>query len=303
MRLNIPVDKIVTTTNYLEAFNGVLKQKFIGQLQKGGRWLRFDLLIFLLIKQILPSIFIQRQLESSYYQWLSEQFQAKTGRQNIKSWSVSHHTSPSKISHGSSPAFKYAWWHMESGADRQDEVSYMIKTHQIGPYHWSSTYTLTTTCASSLVDIRDPNHIRYWLFMNPYGWSSCSCPAFCLSGVACKHLWAFRRVLPQLNLLYGFIFPTTETAAKQIFSMLFPINPSLDTSVCSGPSVPPLDTSIKSLPQELQNIAKDIQPHAIELIEVLTEIEDHNNEDASDEEDQDQIIENEAQTHTFPVCG
>ncbi|HEV7736391.1 MAG TPA: hypothetical protein VGO47_03330, partial [Chlamydiales bacterium] len=124
MRLNIPVDKIVTTTNYLEAFNGVLKQKFIGQLQKGGRWLRFDLLIFLLIKQILPSIFIQRQLESSYYQWLSEQFQAKTGRQNIKSWSVSHYTSPSKISHGSSPAFKYAWWHMESGADRQDEVSY-----------------------------------------------------------------------------------------------------------------------------------------------------------------------------------
>ncbi|HEV7738442.1 MAG TPA: hypothetical protein VGO47_13870, partial [Chlamydiales bacterium] len=40
-RLNIPVNKIATTTNHLEAFNGVLKRKLIYQFQKGNHRLRF----------------------------------------------------------------------------------------------------------------------------------------------------------------------------------------------------------------------------------------------------------------------
>ena len=68
------VDHIAPTTNHLESFNGVLKRKYIRQFQKGGRRLRFDLLIFLLATHILPGIFQQCHIEKQFYDWLSSRF-------------------------------------------------------------------------------------------------------------------------------------------------------------------------------------------------------------------------------------
>ncbi|KIJ48273.1 hypothetical protein M422DRAFT_248076 [Sphaerobolus stellatus SS14] len=57
--LGVPLQHVAPTTNHLEAFNGILKRKYIRRFQKGGRRIHFDLLIFWLGTKILPGIFTQ----------------------------------------------------------------------------------------------------------------------------------------------------------------------------------------------------------------------------------------------------
>jgi hypothetical protein len=57
MILKIPVQGVLPTTNHLEAFNGLLKRKYIPQWQRSGSRLRFDFLVHVLICNILPEIF------------------------------------------------------------------------------------------------------------------------------------------------------------------------------------------------------------------------------------------------------
>lgn len=78
-RLGITVEGVIPTTNHLEAFNGVLKHKHIRRWQKGGRRVRFDMLIFLLIMHILPGIYQQRDTEREYYTWLADRFRKQSG--------------------------------------------------------------------------------------------------------------------------------------------------------------------------------------------------------------------------------
>ena len=44
--LGVGIGDVLPTTNHLESFNGVLKRKHIGQWQRSGRKLRFDVLVF-----------------------------------------------------------------------------------------------------------------------------------------------------------------------------------------------------------------------------------------------------------------
>jgi hypothetical protein len=55
--LGIPIDGVLPTTNHLERFNGVFKNKYLTQWQHSGRRLHFDVLVFHLIQHILPHIF------------------------------------------------------------------------------------------------------------------------------------------------------------------------------------------------------------------------------------------------------
>ncbi|KAJ3523870.1 hypothetical protein NM688_g8655 [Phlebia brevispora] len=57
------VNEVLPTTNHLESFNGVLKRSYLLPHQRGGRRLRLDILIHLLIFRIFPSIFKRRALE------------------------------------------------------------------------------------------------------------------------------------------------------------------------------------------------------------------------------------------------
>ncbi|KAF8521298.1 hypothetical protein JB92DRAFT_2807711 [Gautieria morchelliformis] len=77
--LKIPIEGVIPTTNHLEAFNAVLKRKYIHQWQRAGKRLRFDLFVYLLITQILPGIFTRRCLQRTYYSWLSTRFAAEAG--------------------------------------------------------------------------------------------------------------------------------------------------------------------------------------------------------------------------------
>ena len=77
--LKISIEGVIPTTNHLEVFNGVLKRKHIHRWQHAGKRLRFDLFIYLLITQILPGIFYNRNAQETYLTWLSNRFRVEAG--------------------------------------------------------------------------------------------------------------------------------------------------------------------------------------------------------------------------------
>ncbi|KAJ3776677.1 hypothetical protein FB446DRAFT_635679, partial [Lentinula raphanica] len=81
--IQIPVEGIIPTTNHLESFNAVLKRKYISQHLHSGHRLRFDLLIFLLITEILPHVYSRRRAMQEYSRWLNSRFFKEAGNQNI----------------------------------------------------------------------------------------------------------------------------------------------------------------------------------------------------------------------------
>lgn len=94
--LKIPIDGVIPTTNHLEAFNGILKNKYIHSTKHGNKRVRFDLLIFLLATRILPELYRQRTVKNSYNLWLSDRFRDHAGGlidasiPQFKSWCSSH---------------------------------------------------------------------------------------------------------------------------------------------------------------------------------------------------------------------
>ncbi|KIJ35569.1 hypothetical protein M422DRAFT_262151 [Sphaerobolus stellatus SS14] len=206
--LDIPIKDVAPTTNHLESFNGILKKKYIRGYQKGGRRIRFDLLIFLLVNRILPGIFQQRKAETQYYEWLRDRFS-----QNARGRDLDGETTG------------------------EDEIAHIVKTRRIGGIGWIGPYTMGATCASSLEDTCIVNHKRYTLYMNCYGWAACSCRAFTKYGHACKHLWALRFIISHMQTPHSFIYLQSEEQARQIYSTLF-IPPTMDIGSIS-PNNPP----------------------------------------------------------------
>ena len=70
--LKIPIEGVLPTTNHLESFNSVLKQKHIPRWQCSGSCLCFDFLIQILINNILPDIFATHISIKAYQAWFME---------------------------------------------------------------------------------------------------------------------------------------------------------------------------------------------------------------------------------------
>ncbi|KAK4694221.1 hypothetical protein P7C70_g8773, partial [Phenoliferia sp. Uapishka_3] len=64
--LDIPISDVANTSNHLECLNGLLKNKYLNRYKRGGRRIRLDLLVYLLIHKILPSLFGERQKQRTY---------------------------------------------------------------------------------------------------------------------------------------------------------------------------------------------------------------------------------------------
>ncbi len=71
VRIGIPVESIIPTTNHLESFNFVLKYKFINPNKHSGHRLRFDIFIHLLVKEIVPEVYYRRFIQSQYVNWFA----------------------------------------------------------------------------------------------------------------------------------------------------------------------------------------------------------------------------------------
>ncbi|EIM80782.1 uncharacterized protein STEHIDRAFT_115633 [Stereum hirsutum FP-91666 SS1] len=180
-RLGVPVDGILPTTNHLESFNGVLKNDDLPELQRAGRRLRFDVLIFYLITKILPRIFAQLRVDRHYLEWRRKRFTLATGGATI----------PDHNTH--LPATPFAWF----SDDERREADAVIISHsrRLCPIPSNMPYELWATCATSSADVTSSGYPRYWLSMHASGAATCSCPDWLQRGGACKHLRAFRLVI------------------------------------------------------------------------------------------------------------
>lgn len=223
--LEIPLEGVIPTTNHLEAFNGVLKHKYIHQYQKNGRRIRFDLLIMLLITRILPCIYTQRSIEREYYDWLSVRFGSQLQTRELIEVKKSK-----KITNSDNPALRreYAitWWSPDSQVHYHAIAQAIISHQRISDFKWIDSQTIEATCASSLANTSSQDHMRYSMSLNCYGLAACSCPFNSMGNGACKHLWAFRYILPTLSSTVSFYFPLTEKAALEIHQLFFPSHTS-----------------------------------------------------------------------------
>lgn len=65
-RLNIPVEKVVRTTNHLESFNSRLKRKYFAAYQNSGRLPRIDVWVLVLVQTVIPQILEERQAQQTH---------------------------------------------------------------------------------------------------------------------------------------------------------------------------------------------------------------------------------------------
>lgn len=209
--LGINIEGVLPTTNHLESFNGVLKRKHLGQWQRGGRKLRFDVLIHRLVLQILPFIYGQYRVLNSFYSWKSERFQHAAGGVMIPSQSPRKRTTQQNLP-------PLTWYQADSRRDgfAQD----FVKLNRVASIQSGRKYELWGTCAATGANIRDPVHPRYWMTVHPSGSATCTCMDWLTRGGACKHLRAFRLLIEawsrQGHLAVQYYFPRSREEALHI---------------------------------------------------------------------------------------
>ncbi|KAI0324238.1 hypothetical protein GY45DRAFT_1340931 [Cubamyces sp. BRFM 1775] len=181
--MKIPLEKVVTTSNHLESFNGKLKKAHIPQWQHSGRRLRFDILIYHLVADIVPRIFARHCVTSAYEHWKTERFRAATGGADLHA--MAGRVEASARSHTGMPAaglIPRAWYPSDPRRDLHAQTLYDHR--HLTPIEASCPYEL---------------------------WVTCKC------GAACKHLCTFRLLIEGGSaaglLEHRFLFPLTEAEA------------------------------------------------------------------------------------------
>ncbi|TFK18133.1 hypothetical protein FA15DRAFT_731220 [Coprinopsis marcescibilis] len=215
LRLKIPVDGVLPTTNHLESFNALLKRKLLTWWLHSGYRLRFDTLISLLIWKILPSVYAHHFAHKEYTQWLTLQFQQHAGGKDLYQ---AHKDAIHKRAEQSNS--RYCWWandqHRNDGALAILQQGRLISvTQELGFYR---AECLPSGNISS-------NIIRnYQLVINQNGISTCTCPNFSNQHHACKHLRALRCAISSYTQQgyehEGFYFPATYEEVEAVLKSL-----------------------------------------------------------------------------------
>jgi hypothetical protein len=233
----------------LESFNGILKHKYIARWQRGGKRVRFNFLILLLVTQIILSIFQQRAAKIAYKNWLSQRFKSNAAGIDL----TEPHMTETIHSESSSQRTPVAWWPEVFAKKYKDEAEYIYKNGRITRIYWLDGYTLAGQISSSSADIQQPDHLQYTVNISLLGWATCQCQSFQKGGRACKHLHALRLLIPSLNCPYSFRYPTTELEATKIHKSLFCAQPVL-------PPLPPMNSDILKLKHVSEVIEQVVEP-------------------------------------------
>lgn len=201
MKMGVPIDKVLTTTNHIESLNSSLKGKHITQWQHSGHRLRFDVLLYHLTVHILPRIYARHRMLAGYAAWKSERFKlAPSGR--------CASTKPS------SKPYPRAWYAPDQKRDAEAEI--ILKLVKLDLISSKREYEYWATCKSS------DGHTSYSLTLHPTGAATCTCPDWQFRGGACKHLRAFRSVaetwIAECLVDVPFCFPKTAEEAAAIES-------------------------------------------------------------------------------------
>ena len=200
----IPVDGVLTMTNHLESFNGLLKKTHLEDWRKSGWQLHIDTFVNFLIMSICPKIFCRLSMEASYKIWLKERFPQV-------------HTTQVNPPAGAKKTLdiKCAYWQDQT---RDKEAKQIIKNHRITVTSFSTTQFIGS-CAALAADITVVDHPCYSLLINVNGFSTCTCLDFITTNIACKHLQAMSMILSgwaQSRFIHPIYYPSTKCEADPL---------------------------------------------------------------------------------------
>ncbi|KAJ7787599.1 hypothetical protein B0H14DRAFT_3579540 [Mycena olivaceomarginata] len=225
--LNVAVEGVLPTTNHLESFNGLLKNKYLPQWQRSGTRLRIDFLILILITKILPEIFALRRTLSDYKQWLRIRFPNGPGSGlDLARGKSSRRVQPSD------GEGNLCWWPLDP--NRQSEADAIVRLGRIYDIRQKTNlHQYEATCITSRGSLNDPNHLRYSNHIHRDGYAACTCRDFTSRGAACKHLRSLRLVLDHWvsrGLIGPFYYPPSVEAARNVRSFASTSSAPLPTS-------------------------------------------------------------------------
>lgn len=215
--MGVPVETIIRTSNHLESFNGKLKGAEIPQWQHSGRCLRFDVLTYHLVIDIVPRIFVRHRIANAYSEWKTERFCSAAGGADLRSVSTNGTSGAQGAPRGTSSAtgggFVARTWYADD-ARRDQAARTLFAENHLHPIPAGCAYELWATCRSS----EDASR-HYSLTVHPSGAATCTCLDWRQRGGACKHLRAFRILLDEWSrcgqLSHRFLFPLTEAEAVE----------------------------------------------------------------------------------------
>ncbi|KAL0568041.1 hypothetical protein V5O48_013952 [Marasmius crinis-equi] len=179
--LKIKIEKVASTTNHLESFNGILKRKHLARWFHSGHRLRFDFLILLLCNQILPGIYNRRTVQDQHTSWLSERFKPHAGGKDL----VDVRRNKELVQKSGAGI---CWW--ASDETRDQRANAIVSLRQITCQVGNNPDSFLGKALSS-----KSNELVYSLSLYRDGRGSCSCLDFQENGGACKHLRAMRIVV------------------------------------------------------------------------------------------------------------
>ncbi|EPQ51420.1 hypothetical protein GLOTRDRAFT_96192 [Gloeophyllum trabeum ATCC 11539] len=218
--LSVPVDDILTTTNHLESFNHVLKNKCLPQWQHSGARLRFDFLIHILITEFIPEFFASRREREWLQRWIDMRFQQFTGGEHL--------CSSLDDQRQAKAAKACCWWEADTLHDQAARVilhAGLLTSITRG----SSGHQFEALCSSTAANFDDPTHVRYRLTICQNGGARCSCPDFLHRGGACKHLRAMQMIIDgwvAAGNVPHFNYPSSLPEARQINTI--PVIPPIE---------------------------------------------------------------------------
>ncbi|KAK7018770.1 hypothetical protein VNI00_018232 [Paramarasmius palmivorus] len=257
-KLNCPFDGVLPTTNHLESFNGVLKRKHLRRWQKGGRRLRLDVLLMLLITKILPAIFCQRKMEREDREWWDSVARRRfQGGEKL----VQARKTGTKQKSLKSPSSPLAY--LVPDPERDTAAHRLLQHHQLSTPEISSKGTsLTFTCYSSLSVAHEEQATQYQICLRFDGMASCTCPDWTSRGGACKHLRAalirsdeIRQQWPSLPLVP---LPDSLMAAQVLQAQLEQAQVAADTAIQHQPSHHLMQAAAIGVQDMLENASDDV---------------------------------------------
>jgi hypothetical protein len=195
--LGCPIEGVLPTTNHLESFNGLLKNKHLRCWQRGGRRLRVDVLVKLLVHQILPSIFAQRRLVASEHRRCEDLVERIPGGvQVVDVWNGAK----------ASAAAVVPTCFLVPDEIRDRKARLLAEGKQVSTPKWTKG-GLRFNCYSDLALDHKTTAIAYNIYLGFDGSGSCTCGDFANNGGACKHI---RAALLQVDALCaaGVVLPS-----------------------------------------------------------------------------------------------
>lgn len=265
--LGVDIGMVLTTTNHLESFNGVLKRKHIAQWQHSGQRLRFDVLIHRFILRVLPSIFGNRRIVDGLQLWKANRFFTAAGGRAIVPQTTKNLQPMSDK--------PITWWGPDAAKDGAAQD--FLKLGRVIPIQSGREYETWASCAATSADMRNPAYPRYWLTMHPSGSATCTCLDWLTRGGACKHLRSLRLLIESWISL-GFLphkyhYPLSRLEALEISEKnrlwygdqyFMAITPPVSESTGAAHSPPAVltitpDTTLITLPVDLDSATLSLE--------------------------------------------